>query len=233
MPSPPWLVEPSRLTRRRAGPGSSSQTMTWWSWTSPPAWSCTRAQGTTRGRWCSSCCRSSQTSRQPALRERGQGSCTASTRGPQGCWSWPGRRLRREALVAQLAARAVDRRYLAVVHGELQGDDGVIEAPLGRSRSQRTKMAVVEGGRHARTRYSVLARATSPLRRASCPASWTAAAPTRSGCTWPRSGTPLLLTSAIRRPTNWLPPGRPCRSCAGLGCTPPSSVLPTLSRGCP
>jgi 23S rRNA pseudouridine1911/1915/1917 synthase len=69
----------------------------------------------------------------------------------------------REALVAQLAARAVDRRYLAVAHGELQGDEGVIEAPLGRSRSQRTKMAVVEGGRHARTRYSVLARATFPL----------------------------------------------------------------------
>ena len=50
--------------------------------------------GNTRGRWCSSSVRLSQTSRPPAPRERGRASCTALTRAPQGCWSWPGRRLR-------------------------------------------------------------------------------------------------------------------------------------------
>jgi 23S rRNA pseudouridine1911/1915/1917 synthase len=66
-------------------------------------------------------------------------------------------------LVAQLAARSVERRYLAVVHGELEADEGVVEAPLGRSPRDRVKMAVVEGGRHARTHYRAGARSGSPL----------------------------------------------------------------------
>ncbi|MGC8626938.1 MAG: RluA family pseudouridine synthase [Acidimicrobiales bacterium] len=72
-------------------------------------------------------------------------------------------KLARENLTAQLAARKVERRYLAVVHGQVEPDDGVVEAPLGRSPSARTKMAVIEGGRRARTRYSVLARSSSVL----------------------------------------------------------------------
>ena len=55
----------------------------------------------------------------------------------------------REGLVAQLAARSVERAYLAVVHGELEADEGTVDAPLGRSQSHRVKMAVVQGGRHA------------------------------------------------------------------------------------
>ncbi len=69
----------------------------------------------------------------------------------------------RQGLVAQLAARSVDRRYLAVVHGELEADEGVVEAPLGRSPRDRVKMAVVEGGRQARTHYRADARSGSPL----------------------------------------------------------------------
>ncbi len=69
----------------------------------------------------------------------------------------------REGLVAQLSARTVERRYLAIVHGELQADEGLVEAPLGRSPAQRLKMAVVEGGREARTRYSTIDRSSSPL----------------------------------------------------------------------
>ena len=68
----------------------------------------------------------------------------------------------REGLVAQLSARTVERRYLAIVHGELQADEGLVEAPLGRSPAQRLKMAVVEGGREARTRYSTIDRSSSP-----------------------------------------------------------------------
>lgn len=67
----------------------------------------------------------------------------------------------REGLARQMAAHATLRRYLAVAHGQLEADEGVIEAPLGRSPSQRTKVAVVEGGRPARTRYLVLDRSES------------------------------------------------------------------------
>jgi 23S rRNA pseudouridine1911/1915/1917 synthase len=69
----------------------------------------------------------------------------------------------REALVAQLASRSVLRRYLAVVHGCVEADEGVIDAPLARSPDRREKMAVVEGGRDARTRYAVLARSSALL----------------------------------------------------------------------
>lgn len=69
----------------------------------------------------------------------------------------------RQGLVAQLAARSVERRYVAVVHGELEADEGVVEAPLGRSSRSRLKMAVVEGGRNARTHYRADARSASPL----------------------------------------------------------------------
>jgi 23S rRNA pseudouridine1911/1915/1917 synthase len=69
----------------------------------------------------------------------------------------------REGLIAQLSARSVRRRYLAVVHGELQADEGLVEAPLGRSPAERLKMAVLEGGREARTRYSTMARSSTPL----------------------------------------------------------------------
>lgn len=69
----------------------------------------------------------------------------------------------RQALAAQLAARSMERRYLAVVHGEVDADEGLVEAPLGRSPSEPVKMAVVAGGRPARTRYWAQARSASPL----------------------------------------------------------------------
>jgi 23S rRNA pseudouridine1911/1915/1917 synthase len=69
----------------------------------------------------------------------------------------------RQGLIAQLSGRSAQRRYLAVVHGELQADEGLVEAPLGRSPAQRLKMAVVEGGREARTRYSTMARSPAPI----------------------------------------------------------------------
>ncbi|HET9061590.1 MAG TPA: RluA family pseudouridine synthase [Acidimicrobiales bacterium] len=68
----------------------------------------------------------------------------------------------RENLVEQMAARTAKRRYLAVVHGELAAHEGVIEAPVGRSPNFRTKMAVVQDGRFARTRYRALRRTASP-----------------------------------------------------------------------
>ncbi|MDT3735513.1 MAG: 23S rRNA pseudouridine(1911/1915/1917) synthase RluD [Denitratisoma sp.] len=60
-------------------------------------------------------------------------------------------------LVRQLAARTVRRHYLALAHGRV-ARDGVVDAPIGRHPVQRTKMAVVGGGRAARTHYRVLER---------------------------------------------------------------------------
>ncbi|MFH1043846.1 MAG: 23S rRNA pseudouridine(1911/1915/1917) synthase RluD [Pseudomonadota bacterium] len=60
-------------------------------------------------------------------------------------------------LVRQLQARTVARRYLALVYGEL-ARDGLVDAPVGRHPTQRTRMAVTEHGRSARTHYRVLER---------------------------------------------------------------------------
>ena len=67
-----------------------------------------------------------------------------------------------ESLVAQLSARTVDRRYLALAVGTMETDGGVIDAPVGRRSTDRTRMAVVAGGRPARTHYRVLTRYTEP-----------------------------------------------------------------------
>jgi 23S rRNA pseudouridine1911/1915/1917 synthase len=58
-------------------------------------------------------------------------------------------------LVRQLQARTVHREYLALANGSVTRD-GSVEAPIGRHPVQRTRMAVVAGGRPARTHYRVL-----------------------------------------------------------------------------
>ncbi len=57
------------------------------------------------------------------------------------------------SLTAQFAARTVAKTYLAVVVGE--ADARVIEAPIARSATRRTRMAVVTRGRPATTRVRV------------------------------------------------------------------------------
>jgi len=64
-------------------------------------------------------------------------------------------------LVRQLQARSVKREYLAVVHG-LIGRDGEVDAPVGRDPANRVRMAVVDDGKAARTRYRVLERFAAP-----------------------------------------------------------------------
>jgi 23S rRNA pseudouridine1911/1915/1917 synthase len=61
------------------------------------------------------------------------------------------------ALAAALARRAIRRTYQAICQGVLTGG-GTVDAPVGRHRRERTKMAVVTGGRAARTRYRVVER---------------------------------------------------------------------------
>ena len=71
-----------------------------------------------------------------------------------------------ESLVAQLSTRSVERRYLALVWGCPEPPTGVVDAPIGRSRRDPTRMAVSATGREARTRYEVLERFTEPIEAA-------------------------------------------------------------------
>jgi 23S rRNA pseudouridine1911/1915/1917 synthase len=65
-----------------------------------------------------------------------------------------------DSLTAQLAARTVSRRYLALVHGRVPRDSGAIDAPIGRDPRSRVRMAVAREGRGKRavTRFRVLER---------------------------------------------------------------------------
>jgi 23S rRNA pseudouridine1911/1915/1917 synthase len=61
------------------------------------------------------------------------------------------------ALSRDLAARRVQRRYLALVQGRLPAASGTIDRPIGRHPRDRKRMAVVaEGGRAAVTHWRVL-----------------------------------------------------------------------------
>ncbi|MGB9113312.1 MAG: RluA family pseudouridine synthase [Acidimicrobiales bacterium] len=67
------------------------------------------------------------------------------------------------ALVDQLASRAMGRSYRALALGSFEAEDGTIDAPVGRSLRDRTKMAVVDEGRPARTHYRVVRRFDAPF----------------------------------------------------------------------
>ena len=59
-------------------------------------------------------------------------------------------------LARQFARRTIGREYQAIVWGTFARPQGTVETMLGRSRSDRKKMAVVADGKHAVTEYTVL-----------------------------------------------------------------------------
>lgn len=61
------------------------------------------------------------------------------------------------ALSRAIADRQVQRRYLAIAHGALAAAPFSIEAPIGRDPGSRLRMAVVAGGKPARTDVQMLA----------------------------------------------------------------------------
>jgi 23S rRNA pseudouridine1911/1915/1917 synthase len=68
-----------------------------------------------------------------------------------------------DSLIDQISTRAVDRRYVALVWGTLASPRGVIDAPIGRSTARRTRMAVRESGKVARTEYEVRTSFDDPV----------------------------------------------------------------------
>jgi 23S rRNA pseudouridine1911/1915/1917 synthase len=67
-----------------------------------------------------------------------------------------------EALSEQFASHTATRAYLALVWGHPEAPHGVIDAPIGRSRQDPLRMAVVADGRPSRTEYRILQRYDRP-----------------------------------------------------------------------
>ncbi len=67
------------------------------------------------------------------------------------------------SLTAQLRQRTVRRTYLALACGAFEAQAGVVDAPIGRSHRDPTRMTVAAAGRAARTHYRVLERFSTPL----------------------------------------------------------------------
>jgi len=61
-------------------------------------------------------------------------------------------------LAGQMKNRRILKRYKVLVRGCPSPEEGVIEAPIGRHPKDRKRMAIVPGGREARTLYRVLKR---------------------------------------------------------------------------
>lgn len=61
----------------------------------------------------------------------------------------------RQYLIDQFKSRAVTKGYLVLVNGKVFPQEGKIEAPIGRDPHYRKRMAVVEDGREASTKYRV------------------------------------------------------------------------------
>jgi len=66
------------------------------------------------------------------------------------------------ALAGQISSHTARRLYDVIVRGRMKEDSGTVDAPIGRSRRDRKKMAVTEsGGREAITHWEVLERFSS------------------------------------------------------------------------
>ena len=66
--------------------------------------------------------------------------------------------LAHRALSLSFRWRTTDKRYLAVAYGQPKTDEGVVDAPIARHPVERKRMAVVPGGRQARTLWWVRER---------------------------------------------------------------------------
>jgi len=63
-----------------------------------------------------------------------------------------------QGLQAQIQAKTARREYLGIINGVPKTTSGTVNAPIGRHRSDRKKMAVVENGRAAITHWEVQER---------------------------------------------------------------------------
>jgi 23S rRNA pseudouridine1911/1915/1917 synthase len=66
------------------------------------------------------------------------------------------------SLSKQIKDRTIEKKYIALVHGKMQKNEGIIDAPIGRSPRHRKKMTVIRSeklkSKEATTHYRVLER---------------------------------------------------------------------------
>jgi 23S rRNA pseudouridine1911/1915/1917 synthase len=67
------------------------------------------------------------------------------------------------SLAKQFRAHSAGRAYIVLAAGTVEAESGTIDAPIGRSTRQRTRMAVTARGRQARTGYTVVSRYVEPV----------------------------------------------------------------------
>jgi 23S rRNA pseudouridine1911/1915/1917 synthase len=67
------------------------------------------------------------------------------------------------SLSAEIAERRLGRTYRALVDGLVTPEQGIVDAPIGRSKNDPTRMSVAVDGRSARTHYEVLRRYGQPV----------------------------------------------------------------------
>ena len=164
--------------------------------TSPPAWWCIRRPGTGAARCSTACWR---ITRGAALLPRA-GIVHRLDKDTSGLMVVAKTLPAMTALVRAIAAREVQREYLALAHGVVPAAPFSIEAPIGRDPVSRVRMAVVgerQAGAHRRQ-----ARWPHGASSALCCAACTPAARTRSACTWRRAAIrwwPTRSTAARRR----------------------------------
>ena len=63
-----------------------------------------------------------------------------------------------QSLAAQIAAHTAYRGYEAIVVGSPRVEQGTVDKPIARHKTDRKRMAIVEGGREAITHYTVIKR---------------------------------------------------------------------------
>lgn len=62
------------------------------------------------------------------------------------------------SLASQIEKKTARRIYYGLCDGNFKEDSGIVDAPIGRSRKDRKKMAIVDDGRRAVTHFNVLER---------------------------------------------------------------------------
>lgn len=63
-----------------------------------------------------------------------------------------------QSLAAQIAAHTAYRGYEAIVVGSPREEQGTVDKPIARHKTDRKRMAIIEGGREAITHYTVIKR---------------------------------------------------------------------------
>jgi len=135
-----------------------------------------------------------------------------------------------DSLVAQLSARRMHRLYRALVHGAPDATRGVVDAPVGRSTRDPTRMAVNRRGRPSRTHYELERPFDGPPPSALLRV-WLETGRTHQiRVHMAAIGHPVVGDDLYGRGRRWpvagLPPGRPFLHAAELGFEHPATAAP-------